>query len=136
MNWTSRDIDETSDAWFHVTNLRWRGEPISKQKFDPAQPGIYEYEMSITGVGMAYEYDQPLLMGDMPGSALVVPDEAKREIKRLEIEVQLSPPPVIASLSDFALVPEPQGQIAPGSAEDMIAHPPDDVEPPDDGDGT
>jgi hypothetical protein len=136
MNWTSRDIGESADSWFHVVSLRWRGEPLSKQKFDPAQPGVYDYEMLITGVGMAYEYDQPLMVGDMPSDVVVLPLDVKREVKQMVVEVALAPPPINASLSDFALVPEPQGQIAPGAAEDLLEHPPDDVDVPDDDAGT
>jgi len=121
---------QSGETHYHIAELRWRGEAESKKRFDPSSPHEMEYSMGISGVGMLYDYNTPLLTGDFPSSAVIRTDKPKIVSGRLTLDLALEPPKITAELSDFGVVQEYVGQIAPGLADVLL--PPAQTEPPPD----
>jgi hypothetical protein len=130
LSWTSRDVLETGGSLYDVTQIVWRGEPISKQKFIPWSNGRYDFEIGAPGVCMLFEYEHVISRGEFPACAsLEIGGTGPRQRGPVALDLFLDPPKFSASLEDFGEVPEVSARIAaPGEAP---PEPPGDEEPAD-----
>jgi hypothetical protein len=113
MNWTSDELDYYGGAWFHVSSVTWRGEPLNKQKIFPAMAGTYAFEMSMPRVGMLYDYSQPITTGTGPARGVLLETSTRREVAMSGGEIELHVPEIRGSAQDFGEVLPLTGQLAP-----------------------
>lgn len=118
MVWSTSETMEFAGSYYDVQELTWRGEPLNKQRIDPAIPAEYEYEMAVVNVGTLYEYDRPEHTGDRPSNVAVLPKGVSPMPTKVGIDLVLQPPTIDASEQDFGEVPPLSGQIAVGGAVD------------------